>query len=58
MQCSEHQYLDSGCSTHMSRRKDWFVTINCAMKNKVNIADDITIVMERINDVSAERRDG
>lgn len=32
-------------------RKDWFVKINCAMKNKVKFANDTTLMAEGIGDV-------
>ncbi|XP_050920548.1 uncharacterized protein LOC127138200 [Lathyrus oleraceus] len=51
VQCSEEWYLDSGCSTHMTGRKDWFVKINRAMKNKVKFASDTTLAADGIRDV-------
>lgn len=42
----------------MTGRKDWFVTINCAMKNKVKFADDTTLAVKGISDVSIKRGDG
>ncbi|GAU32011.1 hypothetical protein TSUD_158010 [Trifolium subterraneum] len=36
-------YLDTGCSTHMNGRKDWFVKINQTTKGKVKFADDSTL---------------
>lgn len=51
-------YLDSGYSTHMIGRKGYFVKINCAMKNKVNFADDTILMADGINDILITRRDG
>ena len=44
-------YLDSGCLSYMSRRKDWFVNINPSMKNMVKFANDNTLAAEGIGDV-------
>ncbi|XP_050908651.1 uncharacterized protein LOC127122343 [Lathyrus oleraceus] len=57
VQCNKEWYLDSGCSTHMKGRKDWFVKINCAMKNKVKFTDVSTLVSDGINDVLIMIRD-
>lgn len=57
VQCSDNWYLDSGCSTHMTGRKDWFVKINRSMKNKVKFADDTTLMADGISDVLIMRRD-
>ncbi|XP_073221577.1 uncharacterized protein [Cicer arietinum] len=51
-------YLDSGCSTHMTRRKDWFVKINQATRSRVKFADDTTLAADGIGDVLIMRRDG
>lgn len=42
----------------MSRRKDWSVTINYVMKNKVKFMDDVILTVEGISDVSIERMNG
>lgn len=49
--------MDSGCSTHMMGRKDWFVKTNRAMKNKVKFTDDTTLADDGIDDVLIMRRD-
>ncbi|XP_004496842.1 uncharacterized protein [Cicer arietinum] len=51
-------YLDSGCSTHMTRRKDWFVKINQATQSRVKFADDTTLAVDGVGDVLIMRRDG
>ena len=48
-------YLDSGCSSHMSGRKDWFVNLNPSIKNMVKFANDNTLVAEGIGDVMIMR---
>ncbi|XP_050877954.1 uncharacterized protein LOC127081781 [Lathyrus oleraceus] len=58
VQCSEDWYLDLGCSTHMTGRKDWFVKINRAMKNKLKFMGDTTLMIDGISDVLIMRRDG
>ncbi|XP_058746623.1 uncharacterized protein LOC131619552 [Vicia villosa] len=42
----------------MTGRNNWFVKINCAMKNKVKFADDTILAVDGINDVVIMRRDG
>ncbi|XP_017418247.1 uncharacterized protein LOC108328873 [Vigna angularis] len=39
-------YLDTGCSTHMTGRKDWFVRIQDAAQGKIRFADDRSLVAE------------
>ncbi|XP_050896242.1 uncharacterized protein LOC127102978 [Lathyrus oleraceus] len=50
VQYTEEGHLDSGYSNHMTIRKDLFVKINRAMKNKVKFADDTTLMADGIND--------
>ena len=50
-------YLDSGCSSHMSGRKDWFVNIKPSMKNMVKFANDNTLAVEGVGDVLIMRKD-
>ncbi|MCI75621.1 hypothetical protein A2U01_0096890, partial [Trifolium medium] len=38
LNCGEEWYLDSGCSTHMTERRDWFSSFNQSHKNKVKFA--------------------
>ncbi|XP_050888750.1 uncharacterized protein LOC127093899 [Lathyrus oleraceus] len=58
VQGREEWYLDSGCSTHMTGRKDWFVQINQAAKSKVKFADDTTLSAEGVEDVLIGKRNG
>ena len=51
-------YLDSGCSSHMTGRKDWFVNMKPLMKNMVKFANDNTLADEGIGDVLIIRKDG
>lgn len=34
-------YMDSGCSTHMAERRDWFIKIKEASSAKIRFTDDI-----------------
>lgn len=51
-------YLDTGCSTHMSGRKDWFVNLDESVHNKVKFADDSTLSAARLGRVLIKRKDG
>jgi hypothetical protein len=51
-------YLDTGCSTHMTGRKDWFVNLTKTQNNNVRFADDSTVAVKGIGDVSIKRKDG
>lgn len=50
--------LDSRFSSHMTRRKYWFVNISTSMKNKVKFTNDNTLAAEGIVDVLIMRKDG
>ncbi|XP_050915629.1 uncharacterized protein LOC127130704 [Lathyrus oleraceus] len=56
VQGRDEWYLDSGCSTHMTGRKDWFVQINQAAKSKVKFADDTTLSAEGVGYVLIGKR--
>lgn len=51
-------YLDTGCSTHMSGRKDWFVNLDESVHNKVKFADDSTLSAAGLGRVLIKRKDG
>ncbi|WJX18783.1 hypothetical protein P8452_08547 [Trifolium repens] len=51
-------YLDTGCSTHMTGRKDWFVNLTSTQNNNVRFADDSTVAVKGVGDVSIKRKDG
>jgi hypothetical protein len=51
-------YLDTGCSTHMTGRKDWFVNLTSTKNNNVRFADDSTVAVKGVGDVSIKRKDG
>ncbi|XP_050888669.1 uncharacterized protein LOC127093811 [Lathyrus oleraceus] len=58
VQGRDEWYLDSGCSTHMTGRKDWFVQINQAAESKVKFTDDTTLSAEGVGDVLIGKRNG
>ncbi|XP_050876427.1 uncharacterized protein LOC127080138 [Lathyrus oleraceus] len=58
VQGRDEWYLDSGCSTHMTGRKDWFVQINQAAKSKVKFTDDTILSVEGVGDVLIGKRNG
>ena len=45
-------YLDFGCSTHMTRRKEWFISLDDSSKSKVCFADDNSLTVEGIGRVA------
>jgi hypothetical protein len=55
---SNNWYLDTGCSTHMTGRRDWFTTLKNTQNNNVKFADDSTLAVKGIGDVSIKRKDG
>ncbi|XP_058742106.1 uncharacterized protein LOC131614553 [Vicia villosa] len=57
VQGSDEWYLDSGCSTHVMGRKDFFVQINQVAKSRVKFADDSTLAAESV-DVLIEKKNG
>lgn len=51
-------YLDTGCSTHMSSHKDWFVQLDESVKSKVKFVDDSTMDATGLGRVLIKRKDG
>jgi hypothetical protein len=51
-------YLDTGCSNHMTGRKDWLVDLDEGVKSKVKFADDSVLRAEGMGNVVIQRRDG
>ncbi|KAK2359039.1 hypothetical protein QL285_096166 [Trifolium repens] len=56
--CGSEWYLDSGCSTHMTGRKDWFSSFNQSHENKVKFANDSTLSAEASGVVCIRSKDG
>lgn len=44
-------FLDSGCSNHMNRIKEWFTDLNKGFKQTVKLGNDSRIAMIRIGSV-------
>ncbi|XP_006603521.1 uncharacterized protein [Glycine max] len=51
-------YLDSGCSTHMTGRKEWFIRFDDSSKSKVHFADDNSLTVEGIGRVAFRDTNG
>jgi len=45
------RYLDSGCSTHMTRRKDWFIKLDDTSHGKIRFANDSSLNLEGVGGV-------
>ncbi|GAU30980.1 hypothetical protein TSUD_104940 [Trifolium subterraneum] len=56
--CGEEWYLDSGCSTHMTRRRDWFSSFDQSHRNKVKFANDSTLNAEGVGVVCIRSKNG
>ncbi|GAU40628.1 hypothetical protein TSUD_190050 [Trifolium subterraneum] len=55
---SDKWYLDSGCSIHMSRRKEWFTSLRSTQNSQVRFANNNTMAAKGMSDVSIKRKDG
>ncbi|CAH9104519.1 unnamed protein product, partial [Cuscuta europaea] len=58
LNCENTWYLDTGCSNHMSSRKDWFVELDENAKSKVRFADDSIINTEGRGKIQISCKDG
>ncbi|XP_058783588.1 uncharacterized protein LOC131658297 [Vicia villosa] len=56
VQGSDEWYLESGCLTHMTGRKDLFAKINQVAKSRVKFVDDSTLAVEGVGDVLVEKK--
>ncbi|XP_014624196.1 uncharacterized protein [Glycine max] len=50
------QYLDIGCSTHMTGRRKWFLNLDQSVKSQVKFANDRTLSAEGIGKVLSKQR--
>ena len=41
-------YLDTGCSTHMTGRREWFLNLDQSVKSQVKFADDRILMKARL----------
>ncbi|MCI39403.1 hypothetical protein A2U01_0060634, partial [Trifolium medium] len=44
--CQEKWYLDTGSSTHMTGRKDWFTSLKATQNNNVKFADNSSLAVQ------------
>ncbi|XP_006588254.1 uncharacterized protein [Glycine max] len=51
-------YLDSGYSTHMTGRKEWFISLDDSSKSKVRFADGSSLTAEGISRVAFRDTNG
>ncbi|PNX94022.1 equilibrative nucleoside transporter 3-like protein [Trifolium pratense] len=56
--CQEKWNLDIRCSTHMTGIKDWFTSLKATQNNNVKFADNRSLAVQGIRDVSIKRKDG
>ncbi|XP_045828918.1 uncharacterized protein LOC123920669 [Trifolium pratense] len=54
----EKWYLDTGCTTHMTGRKDWFTSLKATQNHNVKFADNNSLAVQAIGDVTIKRKDG
>ncbi|XP_045810509.1 uncharacterized protein LOC123904949 [Trifolium pratense] len=54
----EKWYLDTGCTTHMAWRKDWFTSLKATQNHNVKFADNSSLAVQAIGDVTIKRKDG
>ncbi|XP_019417690.1 PREDICTED: uncharacterized protein LOC109328579 [Lupinus angustifolius] len=51
-------YLDTGCSNHMTDKKNWFTTLDELAKSKIKFDDHSVVTAEGIGKAMIQRRDG
>ena len=51
-------YLDTGCSTHMTGIREWFLNLDQSVKSQVKFADDRILTAEGIGKVLIKTKDG
>jgi len=51
---SERWFLDTGCSNHMTRNKDWLGEVDPGKNTKVRLADHKTLVAEGTGNIAIE----
>lgn len=55
---SNSWYLDTGCSNHMTCRREWLPNLDPSKRFKVRFVDHRTVTTERIGTVAIRRTDG
>ena len=51
-------YLDTGCSNHMTGRKDWLIDLDELVKKNVKFADNSTVKAESLGRVLIHKKNG
>lgn len=51
-------YLDTGCSNHMTSKKDWVIDLDKSINSSVRFADNSVIMAEGVGKVLITHRDG
>lgn len=51
-------YLDLGCSTHMTGKRDWFIKIEDTSEGKINFVDDCSLNEKGVRHVALRDFDG
>ncbi|XP_004506445.1 uncharacterized protein [Cicer arietinum] len=55
---SQFWFLDTGCSNHMIRHKEWFVSLDERIKREIKFADNSKVTAEGVGNVMIRRREG
>jgi hypothetical protein len=55
---AEIWYLDTGCSNHMTGRRDWLKSIDTSKKTRVKLADSSYLVAKGMGNIAIQRKDG
>ncbi|XP_014524339.1 uncharacterized protein LOC106780549 [Vigna radiata var. radiata] len=51
-------YLDTGCSNHVTRRKEWLVDLDSRKKSKIRFVDDSTMMAKGVGRVLLTCKNG
>ncbi|XP_014523896.1 uncharacterized protein LOC106780153 [Vigna radiata var. radiata] len=51
-------YLDTGCSNHMTERKEWMVSLDLKKKSTIRFADDSTVMAEGVGRILINCKNG
>ncbi|XP_047164065.1 uncharacterized protein LOC124833595 [Vigna umbellata] len=51
-------YLDTGCSNHMTGKREWLIDLDTSIKSNVRFVDNSVIMAEGAGKVSITRKDG
>lgn len=54
----EKWVIDSGCSYHMTSRRDWFDTFESVSSGQVNLGDDFIVDMQRVGSIKIKAYGG